>query len=283
MEIKKVGVVGCGVMGSGIAEVCARSGYLVIVLEMNGEFLKKGMSLIETSLAKGISKGKLSQQEKDAALGGIKGTTNTKDLAECDLVIEAATENKEMKKKLFVELDKVCPENTILASNTSGLSITDMAVVTGRPDKVLGMHFFNPVPVMRLLELVKTAATSDETMATIQEFGKGIGKTTIVAPDVPGFIVNRMFTPFQLSAIRMLGDGIATKEDIDTGLTQGLNIPIGLLALSDIIGLDVTLDAAEAFYERTKDPIFEPPELLRKMVAEGRLGRKSGRGFYEYT
>ncbi|MFC2040588.1 3-hydroxyacyl-CoA dehydrogenase family protein [Chloroflexota bacterium] len=282
MEIKQVGIIGCGAMGSGIAEVCARAGYQVVVREVNEGLLQKGMSAIEASFAKGVSKGRLSPQEKDVVLNRITGTTNTRDLYACGLVIEAVAENMELKKQIFTEMDKICPQDTILATNTSCLSIIDIAKTTNRPDKVLGMHFFNPAPIMRLLELVKTIATSDETMAIGREFGNSIGKTTIIAPDTTGFIVNRLFTPFQLSAIRMLEAGIATREDIDTGLIYGTNMPMGMLALSDIIGLDTTMDVAEAFYEQTKEAIFAPPTLLRRMVAAGWLGRKSGRGFYEY-
>ena len=247
MEIKKVGVVGCGTMGSGIAEVCARSGYQVVVSEINDELLKKGMASIDSSMGRGVSRGKITQQDKEAALNRIKGTTDTKDFSDCDLVIEAAIENMDLKKKIFAEVDKICPKDAILASNTSCLSVIDMAAMTSRLDRVLGMHFFNPAPVMRLLELVKTIATSDEAVETAKEFGESLGKTTIIAPDVPGFIVNRQLIPFQLGAIRMLEAGIATKEDIDAGITHGLNMPMGMLTLADLVGLDTLLDVANAF------------------------------------
>jgi len=282
MEIKKVGVVGCGAMGSGIAEVCARSGYQVVVSEINEELLKKGMGFIDSSLSRGVSKGKMSQEDKDAVIGRVKGTTNLGDFSDCQLVIEAAIEIMDVKKKVFSELDKVCPKDTILASNTSCLSVIEIAAVTSKLDKVLGMHFFNPAPVMRLLELVKTIATGDETLETIKEFGESLGKTVIVAPDIPGFIVNRQLIPFQLGAIRMLEAGAATKEDIDLGITHGLNMPMGMLTLSDFVGLDVILDIAEACFQETKDPLFAAPVLLRKMVAAGWLGRKTGKGFYDY-
>ncbi|GAJ07839.1 unnamed protein product, partial [marine sediment metagenome] len=242
MEIKKVGVVGCGTMGSGIAQVSAQAGYQVVVSEINDELLTKGLASIEKVLTRSVEKGKLSQQDKDAALGRIKSTTNTKDFSDCDLVIEAAIENMDLKKKIFAELDEICPQDAILATNTSCLSIIDIAKMTSKPDKVLGMHFFNPAPVMRLLEIVKTVATSEETLEIAGEFGKSLGKTIIIAPDTPGFIVNRQLVPLQLNAIRMLEAGIATKEDLDTGLTHGSNMPMGMLTLSDLVGLDTLLD-----------------------------------------
>ena len=282
MEIKKVGVVGCGIMGTGIAQVCAQSGYQVVVSEINDALLNKGLALIGSVLTRSVDKGKLSQQDKDSILARIKGTTNTKDFSDCDLIIEAVIENMELKRNIFAELDKICLKDTILASNTSFLSIIDISRATSKPDKVLGMHFFNPAPAMKLLELVKSILTSEETIEIGKEFGKSIGKTTIVAPDIPGFIVNRQLAPFQLGAIRMLEAGIASKEDIDTGLTHGCNMPMGMLALSDLVGLDTVLEIADAAFEQTKDQAFAAPTLLRKMVAAGWLGRKSGKGFYEY-
>jgi len=282
MEIGKVGVVGCGQMGGGITQVCAQSGYQVIVSEINDELLNKGLASINSSLTKSVEKEKITQQDKDATLARIKGTTNMKDLGECDLVIEAAIENLDLKKKLFAELDKNCPKHAILASNTSGLSIIAMAVATTRPDKVLGLHFFNPAPVMKLLEVVKTIATSDETLEIGKEFGKSLGKTTVIAQDTPGFIVNRLVVPFMLNAIRMLEAGVATREDIDNGVTLGLNHPMGPLTLADLIGLDTLLFIANSTYDEFKDSQFAPPVLLTKMVTAGWLGRKTGKGFYEY-
>ena len=244
MEIKKVGVVGCGIMGSGIIQVCAQSGYQVVTSEINDELLNKGLASISSVLTRSVDKGRLSQQDKDSILARIKGTTSTKEFSDCDLVIEAIIENMDVKKKVFADLDKTCPKDTILASNTSCLSVIEMAMMTNKPDKVLGLHFFNPAPVMRLLEIVKTIATSDETLETAKEFGKTLGKTIIVAPDTPGFIVNRQLAPFQLGAIRMLEADVATREDIDTGLTHGCNMPMGMLALSDLVGLDTLLDVA---------------------------------------
>ena len=282
MEIKKIGVVGCGLMGSGIAEVCARSGYDVVVREVNDKLLQKGLDRIRKSMAKGVQRGKLTQEEMDAALARIQGTTKMEDFAPCDLVIEAVVEKMEVKKQVFAELDAICPPHAILASNTSSLCITEMASVTKRPDKVLGMHFFNPPPIMPLLELVRTILTSDETLQTAQEFGKSVGKTTVVAKDTPGFIVNLLLVPYLLDAVRALENGVATKEDIDTAIKLGLHHPMGPLTLLDFIGLDTTLYIAEAMYEEFKDPRYAPPPLLRRMVLAGHLGRKSGRGFYEY-
>ncbi len=238
MEIKKVGVVGCGLMGSGITEVCARSGYEVVVREVNDELLQKGLDRIKASMSKGVSRGKLTQEEMDAALARIKGTTSMEDFADCDIVIEAVVENLEVKKQVFADLDRITPPHAILASNTSSLCITEMAAVTKRPEKVLGLHFFNPVPVMPLLEMVRTILTSDETMEIARKFGESLGKTIVVAKDAPGFIVNALLIPYLLDAVRMLESGYATKEDIDTAIKLGLNHPMGPLTLMDFIGLD---------------------------------------------
>ena len=282
MEIKKVGVVGCGTMGSGITQVCAQSGYQVVVSEINDELLTKGLALINSALTKSVDKGKIYQQDKETMLNRIKGTTSTKDFYNCDLVIEAANENMELKKKIFAELDKICPEHAILASNTSCLSITDMAMATNRPDRVLGLHFFNPAPVMKLLEIIKTTATSEKTLKASRDFGNSLGKTVVIAQDTPGFIVNRLMVPFLLNAICMLEAGVATREDIDTAGNLGLGHPMGPLTLADFIGLDVVLAIADAMFEKFKEPQYAPPVLLKKMVATGWLGRKTGKGFYEY-
>jgi len=283
MEIKKVGVAGCGTMGSGVTQVCAQSGYQVVVSEISEELLKKGLASIDKQLARNVERGRMSQEDKDATLSRIKGTTNTKDFSDCNLVIEAAIENLDLKKKIFAELDEICPKDTILATNTSCLSVIDIAKATNRIDKVLGLHFFNPAPVMKLLEIVKTIATSDAILKVAQDFGKSLGKTTVIAPDAPGFIVNRLWIPYELDAIRMLETGTATKEDIDTAINTGLNYPMGPLTLVDLTGLDVLLFVADAMYEELKDPRFAAPTLLRKMVAAGWLGRKTGKGFYEYS
>jgi len=282
MEIKKVGVVGCGLMGSGITETCARSGYSVVVSEINQELLNKGMSAMKSSMETGVKKGKLTEPDKDTALGRIKGTTKMEDFRDCDLVIEAVIENLEEKKRVFATLDKICPQHAILTSNTSCLSILDMAMATKRPEKVIGMHFFNPVPVMRLVEIVKTILSSDETISAAKAFSESLGKAVIFAKDAPGFIVNRLLIPYLLDAIRMLEAGIATREDIDQGMGLGCNHPMGPLTLLDFVGLDTTYFIACAMYEEFKDPLFAPPSLLKKMVTAGKLGRKSGKGFYEY-
>ena len=282
MEIKKVGVVGCGLMGAGIAQVCAQSGYQVIVSEINDDLLNKGLASISSRLARDVGKGELSPEDKDSTLNRIKGITNTKDFSGCDLVIEAIIENMDLKRKVFAELDKVCPQHTVLATNTSVLSVIDVAEATARPDKVLGLHFFNPVPVMELVEAVKTIATSQETIEIATEFIKSLGKAVIIARDTPGFVVNRLLEPFLMNAIRMLENGIATREDIDAGIKLGLKHPIGPLQLLDLIGLDTVYFGAVSTYEELKEPQYAPPVLLRKMVAAGWLGRKTGKGFYDY-
>lgn len=282
MQINKVGVVGCGLMGSGIVQVCAQSGYSVVVLETNDELLHKGRAAIDSVLSKRVERGKLSGQDKESILARIAGTTNAQDFSDCDLVIEAVTEDLELKKRVFAELDRVCPAHAILGSNTSALSIIDMAKATNRLDKVLGLHFHNPAPVMQLLEIVRSIATSDETVEICKRFGESLGKTVVVAPDIPGFIVTRLATPFFLNAIRMLEAGIASKEEIDTSVRLALNHPMGPLTLLDFIGLDTEYSIATNMYEETKDPQYAPPVLLRKMVAAGWLGRKTGKGFYDY-
>ncbi|MFQ6058378.1 MAG: 3-hydroxyacyl-CoA dehydrogenase family protein [Anaerolineae bacterium] len=282
MEIKKVGVVGCGLMGSGIAEVCARHGYPTVVREINDQFLQKGLERIKKSMSRGVERGKLSQEEMEGALGRIVGTTDMHAFADCDIVIEAVIENMEEKKRVFAQLDDICPPHAILASNTSSLCITEMASVTKRPDKVLGMHFFNPVPVMKLLEMVRTILTSDEAFDTARAFGEGLGKTVVVAKDTPGFIVNLLLIPYMLDCVRALENGVATKEDIDTAIKLGLNHPMGPFALLDLVGLDTTLFIADAMYEEFRDPRYAAPPLLRRMVLAGRLGRKVGKGFYDY-
>lgn len=282
MEIKKVGVVGCGTMGAGIAQLCAQSGYQVVVSEINEELLSKGLRSIENTLAKLVERQKITQQDKESILARIKGTTSTQDFADCDLMIEAVIENLELKKKIFAELDKICPKHTILGTNTSCLSIIDMAVVTKRPEKVVGLHFFNPAPVMKLLEIVRTIATSDETIEISKKFGQSLGKTTVIAKDQPGFIVNRLWLAYLLHAIQLYEEGIASREDLDNAIVTGLNYPMGPLTLADLTGLDVVKFVADALYEQLKDPRYITPTLLNKMVAAGWLGRKTGKGFYEY-
>jgi 3-hydroxybutyryl-CoA dehydrogenase len=282
MDIKKVGVVGCGLMGGGIAQTCAQSSYQVTVSEINDELLNKGLGAIRKTLAKSVEKGKLTKEDEEATLGRLKGTTNTGDFADCDIVVEAAVENMELKKKIFADLDGICRPDIVLATNTSCLSITEIAAATKRPDKVIGTHFFNPVPVMKLLEVVTTIVSSEETLATARAFGESLGKNVIVAKDTPAFIVNRILTPMMLEAIRLYEAGVATREDIDTGITLGLNHPMGPLTLADFVGLDTMYFITEAMYEETKDPKFAAPLLLRRMVKAGHLGRKTGKGFYDY-
>jgi 3-hydroxybutyryl-CoA dehydrogenase len=282
MEIKKVGVVGCGLMGSGIAQVCAQSGNDVLVSEANEELLNKGLALIDSFLSGSVERGKITLQDRDDTLARIKGTNSIDDFFDCDLVIEAVAENMELKKQVFAELDSICPQQTILTTNTSALSIIEIAMATGRPDKVLGLHFMNPVPLMKLLEIIRTIATSDEAIKTCKEFGISLGKTIVVARDTPGFIVNRLNIPFTLNAIRMLEAGVATREDIDTAVSQGLNHPMGPLRLGDFLGLDTLYYAACDMYEKFREPQYTPPVLLQKMIAAGWYGRKTGKGFYDY-
>ncbi|MDD5312450.1 MAG: 3-hydroxybutyryl-CoA dehydrogenase [Dehalococcoidia bacterium] len=282
MAFKKIGVVGCGLMGRGIAEVSAKTGYDVVVSEINSELLNKGMSAVNQSLSKAVEKGKMTEADKDKTLGKIKGTVDMQEFKDCDLVVEAAVENIDLKKKIFIDLDRICRPGAILSTNTSCLSVMDLAAVTKRPDKVLGCHFFNPVPVMKLLELVKTITTSQETLDAAVDWGKSLGKTVIVAPDRPGFIVNRAFMPYMIEAFEMYENGVASREDIDTGVQLGLNHPMGPLTLADMVGLDTLLFVIDAIYAETRNPKFVAPVLLRKMVTAGHLGRKTGKGFYDY-
>jgi 3-hydroxybutyryl-CoA dehydrogenase len=282
MDIGKIGVVGCGQMGGGIVQVCARAGYKVVVSEINEELLYKGLGVIRSALDRNVQKERITPAERDATLARLKGTTDTNDFSECDLVIEAAVENLELKKKIFEKLDGVCPEHAILATNTSCLSVTDMAASTGRPEKVLGMHFFNPVPVMKLLEIVRTEATGEATLETVRQLGEKLGKTYVIIQDSPGFIVNRLVSPQILNAIRLVESGISMPEDIDTAMTLGMNHPMGPLALADLIGLDTVLSIADGIYDKLKDEQYVAPELLKKMVEAGQLGRKTGKGFYKY-
>ncbi len=283
MKIKKVGVVGCGIMGSGIVQVSAQSGYEVTISEVNKEVLNKGLAAIDSTMTKGIERGKITKQDKDSTLARIKGTTNNKDFADCDLIIEAIIEDTGLKQKLFAELDKICPPNTILATNTSCLSVIDIASKTKRLDKVIGMHFFNPVHIMRLVELVRTIATSDDTLETARKYGESLGKTVTVAKDTPGFLSSRLGLVQGLEAIRMVEAGVGTAADVDTAMKLGYNLPMGPLELGDLVGLDTRLNIASAMYEMTKDPKFAPPVLLQKMVAAGWCGRKTGKGFYDYS
>ena len=282
MEIRKLGVLGFGQMGSGIVQVFAQSGYEVVAVDSVEPMLEKGLKGIEKRLAGRVEKGKLPQTEKNAIMGRIQCSTKLEDLKDCDLVEEAVPEDLELKKQMFAQLDRICKKETIFGSNTSGLSVTDMAAATQRPDKLLGMHFHNPAPVMQLLELVRTIMTSQETIEAVKKWGGTLGKTVVVAPDVGGFIVTRLFTPFLLGAVRMLEAGIATRDEIDTSMKLAVNHPMGPLEVIDFIGLDTELSIAETLYEETKDAKYAPPLLLKKMVTAGWLGRKTGKGFYEY-
>ncbi len=282
MTVQRVGVVGCGLMGSGIAEVCARAGYQVVVREVNQELLQQGLGRIERSLRRAVERGKLDDAAAKQAREAIRGTVALRDLTDSDLVVEAVIEQMAEKQAVLRELDTLTPPQTIFASNTSSLSITEMAAATKRPDRVVGMHFFNPVPVMTLVELVRGLATSDETLETARAFAQSVGKTVVVTKDYPGFIVNLLLVPFLLDAVRALELSVATKEDIDKAVALGLNHPMGPLTLLDFVGLDTTYYIAEAMYAEFKDARYAPPPLLKKMVLAGRLGRKSGRGFYEY-
>ncbi len=282
MNIQTIGVIGCGLMGSGIVEVAARTGFDVIVSEANDDFLQAGLARIDKSLGRAVKKGKLSEDEMAAIKARITGVVGLDAFKDVDLAIEAVSENIDLKRSIFEKLDEVTRPEVVLASNTSSISIAALAAVTRRPDKVVGMHFFNPVPVMALLELVRGILTSDETLAVAREIGERMGKTPVVAKDSPGFIVNRLLIPFLLDAIRMYEAGLATKEDIDTGVKLGLNHPMGPLTLTDFVGLDTTLFVADVLYEEYGDPNFKAPPLLRQMVAAGLLGRKSGQGFYDW-
>jgi len=283
MDIKKVGIVAMtGTMGTGIAQTCAQAGYQVLGSSRSQDNINKALASINSQLSRAVERGRMTQADMDAALSRIKGTTNMKDFADCDLVVEAAVEDMDLKKKVLAELDKVCKKDAILASNTSCLSILDMAMVTGRPDKVVGIHFFNPVPVMKLVEVVKTIITSEDTLAASKKFCESTGKTVVIAKDAPGFIVNRLMTPFILNAVKMLDSGVASREDIDTAINLGLNHPMGPLTLVDLIGIDTFVFFADAQYEAFKDQQYAVPTLLRKMVAAGWLGRKTKKGFYDY-
>jgi 3-hydroxybutyryl-CoA dehydrogenase len=283
MQIRAVGVVGCGLMGSGIAEVCARSGYDTLVREVNDDLLSRGLERLHASMDTAVQRGKLAADERDAARGRLRGTTRLDDFGGCDLVIEAATENLKIKQETFVELDRVCPPHAILASNTSSIPIIQMATVTKRPDKVLGLHFMNPVPVMQLIEMVRALTTSEETVSAARAFGESLGKRLIVSKDRGGFIVNYLLVPYLLEAIRLLEQGFASAEDIDVGMMLGTSYPMGPFTLLDFVGLDTTLFIADVLFEEFKEPRFAAPTLLRHMVAAGRMGKKSGRGFYDYS
>ncbi len=282
MEIQRIGVIGVGLMGAGVAEVCARAGYDTLVREINDEFLAKGLERVEASMQSAVQRGKLASADQEAARSRVRGTTRLEDFADRDLVIEAAIEDLHLKKELFKQLDQICPPHAILTSNTSSIPIIQLAAATQRPGRVLGMHFFNPVPTMQLIELVRTLTTSDETLETVRAVGERLGKRMIVSRDRAGFIVNYLLVPYLLDAIRLLEQEFASKEDIDVGMMLGTSYPMGPFTLLDFIGLDTALHITEVLFEAFKEPRFAAPTLLRQMVAAGWLGRKSGRGFYHY-
>ncbi len=282
MEIQRIGIIGAGLMGAGIAEVCARAGYDILVREINDELLARGLERIEASVQTAVQRGKLTSADQEAIRSRVRGTTRLEDFTDRDLVIEAAIEDLGLKKDLFAQLDQLCPPHAMLASNTSSIPIIQLAAATHRPDRVLGMHFFNPVPTMQLIELVPTLTTSGEVLETIRVVGERLGKRMIVSKDRAGFIVNYLLVPYLLDAIRLLEQAFASKEDIDVGMMLGTSYPMGPFTLLDFIGLDTALHIADVLFEAFKEPRFAAPTLLRQMVAAGWLGRKSGRGFYHY-
>ncbi len=281
-DIKTIGVCGAGTMGSGIAQVAAASGFNVILRDISDEALERGMNIIKKSLGRIVKKGKMTQEEADAVLGRIKTTKNLEDLKDADYVIEAVFEKMELKKEIFGELDRITRPDVVLATNTSSLSITEIAASTGRPDKVVGMHFFNPVPVLPLVEIVKGLTTSDETVELAYQLAKKMGKSPIKTKDQPGFIVNRILVPYMNEAAWAYMEGVGTVEEIDQAMKLGANMPIGPLALIDLVGVDITLDVLEVLYREFGDPKFRPAPILRQMVRAGHLGRKTGKGFYTY-
>lgn len=282
MTIQRVGVIGGGLMGSGIAEVCARAGSSVVIHEIDATAAEAARNRLMTSVERGVERGKLDATEGKAVLGRVTFSTDLADQGDRQLVIEAATENEGVKKRIFTDLDSVVPSDTILVSNTSSIPITRLAAVTGRPEKVVGLHFFNPVPVMALVELVTTVMTSSETTAAVRSYAESLGKSVIEAADRAGFIVNMLLVPYLIGAIRMYEAGVATREDIDAGMRLGANHPMGPLELSDFIGLDTMKHIADVLFDEYKEPFFASPPLLTRMVEAGLLGRKTGRGFYEY-
>lgn len=281
--MEKIFVLGAGTMGSGIVQAFAQKGYEVIVRDIKDEFVQSGIVRINNGLSKLVSKGKMTEETKEDILSRISGTTDMNLAADCDLVVEAAIENMKIKKEIFAELDKICKPETILASNTSSLSITEVASATNRPEKVIGMHFFNPAPVMKLVEIIRGMATSQETFDAVKELSVAIGKEPVEVEEAPGFVVNRILIPMINEASFILQEGIASVEDIDTAMKYGANHPMGPLALGDLIGLDVCLAIMDVLYNETGDTKYRSSSILRKYVRAGWLGRKSGRGFYNYN
>jgi 3-hydroxybutyryl-CoA dehydrogenase len=282
-EIRSVAVLGCGLMGSGIAEVCARSGYDTIVREVNEQLAERGLASITRSLDRAVERGKLEQAQRDETVARIRTTTTLDELAGVDLVMEAVVEELAVKNEMFGQLDRICGAHTIFASNTSSLTIADMAAATQRPDRVVGMHFFNPVPVMKLVEVVRTIATSDDVYRQMLEFGRSLGKEPVEAKDTSGFIVNRLLVPYMLDAIRALETGLGSTEDIDKAMVLGTGYPMGPFTLGDFVGLDTLHKIAEIMFDEFREQRFAPPALLRRMISFGYTGRKAGKGFYDYS
>jgi 3-hydroxybutyryl-CoA dehydrogenase len=281
--LKTVGVVGCGLMGSGIAQVSAQAGLVTWVREVDKPTLDRGLGRIRKFLDDGVAKGKVTAEDRDKVLGNIKGTTELRDLAPCELVIEAVVENIEAKREVFQALDKLVAPTAVLASNTSSLSITEIAATASKPERVLGLHFFNPVPLMKLVEIIRALPTNEAAFDTAKAFVEGVGKTAVVAKDTPGFVVNRLLVPYLLDAVRIFESGVASKEDIDNGMKLGCGYPMGPLTLLDFVGLDTTYYIANIMFEEFKQPQYAAPPLLKRMVLAGYMGRKSGRGFYDYS
>jgi 3-hydroxybutyryl-CoA dehydrogenase len=282
MTIRSVGVLGCGLMGSGIAQVCAAAGYKTVVREVDDIALKKGIGRIEKFLADGVSKGKVTPETRDKTLGNLTGTTTFDALKECDLIVEAIVENLPQKRETYASLEALVQPHTIFVSNTSSLCITELASATRRPDRFAGLHFFNPAPLMKLVEVIRALTTSEETYKAVFAFAQSLGKEPITAPDRPGFIVNRLLVPYLLDAIRAYENGLGTLEDIDNGMKLGCGYPMGPFTLLDFVGLDTTYYIANIMFEEFREPAYAPPPLLKRMVLAGYLGRKSGRGFYTY-
>ena len=282
-DVKRVGVIGCGVMGAGIVEVSARAGLDVVYLEATPDLVERGRQRLETSLGRAVERGAIAEDQRRAALERVRGTTSIDDLSDAELILEAATEDRDIKQALFRELDGVVRPEVVFGSNTSSIPIVDLGAATERPDRVVGIHWFNPVPVMGLVEVVRSITTSDETVEFARAFGAMLGKTTVLSRDRAGFIVNTLLIPYLNDAIRMLEDGFATREDIDTAIHLGLNHPMGPLRLADLIGLDTCLQISNVLYEEFRDARFAPPPLLKRMVTAGHLGRKTAKGFFDYV
>ncbi len=283
MEIKRVGVLGCGLMGSGIAQVCAQAGYDTVVREVSDELYERGIGGIGKQLGKAVEKGKMTAEDRDAVLGRLRGTTKLEDLADCDIIIEAVVENLDLKNEMWRTLDGVCGPDTIFASNTSSLTIADMAAATKRPERMVGLHFFNPVPVMKLVEVVKTIATDPQVFDTAFAFAKSLGKEPIVCKDNSGFVVNLLLVPYMMDAIRALEQGVATIEDIDKGMQLGTGYPMGPFVLSDFVGLDTLDKIGDIMFQEYKEKRYASPPLLKRMISLGYFGRKTGKGFYDYS